>query len=128
MSLNSFSQTSDSVTCIPNSQLRIAARLIEQGKLDSAELGVQRTNVRLLYQRLGAKNDIIWQYQAKDSTYKLMVANYEADQKTMLDQVSLANRQVLKLQKDVKRQKTKTAIVGIAGIAATLISIFFISK
>lgn len=127
-SLKSFSQTSDSVTCIPNDKLRLAAQLIEKGRLDSAELDIQRTNVRLLYQRVSTKNDIIRQYQLKDSTFKNIQANYDREQKNMLDQVALANRQVAQLQKDVRRQKTKVKVVGLAGIIATALTLYLTTK
>lgn len=128
ISLKSFSQTSDSVTCIPNSKLQLAAKLIEKGKLDSIELDVQRSNVILLNQRIATKNDIIAEYQLKDSTYKRIFSNYDQEQKNMLDQVVLANKQVLVLQKDVRRQKRKTFITGLAGLLATGLTLYLTTK
>lgn len=120
MSLNSFSQTSpDSVTCLPNSDLRAAAKLIAKGAIDSVELNIQRSNNKLLEQRLLIKEDIITQYKLKDNTYQDIMSNFKRESVVLLDQVALSNREVMRLQKKVKKQKAVTIIVGILGILGT---------
>lgn len=129
MTSPSISQnSSDSVTCIPNSALRTAVKLIEKGKLDSAELKVMRETVSLLNQRIQAKDLIIAEHQGKEQTYKLLAENFENQKKGFLDIVKLTNEEVMILRQDVKRQKRKTFFVGLAGIVATGLTIYLTSK
>jgi hypothetical protein len=83
--LRGISQTSDSVTCIPNSQLKKAINLIERGKVVEEELTISNKKILLLEQTNKNKDIIISEYSSKDSIcqktisgYKAMVVNLES--------------------------------------------------
>jgi hypothetical protein len=83
--LRGISQTSDSVTCIPNSQLKKAINLIERGKVVEEELTISNKKILLLDQSNKNKDLIISEYSSKDSIcqktiggYKAMVLNLES--------------------------------------------------
>lgn len=125
-SLNAISQTSnDSLTCIPNSQLKIAAKLIERGRVDSAELSFQKKAASLLSEQIQVKESIIAGLSQKIDLQKQIEATYERDKASYLDQISIVNREVLRLQKDVRKQKRKTFFTALAGIAATGLALYF---
>lgn len=128
MSLKSFSQTSDSCTCIPNSQLRIAARLIEQGRLDSIELNLTKRSFLLSQDVIKEQTKVITAWEGKEDVWKKLEANFEKEKVALLDEVGYANREIVKLNKDIKRQKRKTVLTGIAGLLATALTIYITSK
>jgi hypothetical protein len=85
LTFQAISQTSsDSITCIPNSQLKKAINLIERGKVMEQELALTKKNVSLLETNLATKDRIISEYAKKDTIsaniingYKLAVTNYQ---------------------------------------------------
>ena len=70
MTLKGTSQTLDSVTCIPNTQLRIAINLIEEGKVTKQELDSTKELVNYLYKRIGVKDSLLLRYGQKDQYWK----------------------------------------------------------
>lgn len=72
-----ISQTSDSVTCLPNSQLKKAINLIEQGKVYKEELEVSQKKIVKLEEFLNHKDKIINEYGKKDSIAQRIISSYE---------------------------------------------------
>ena len=87
--------------------------MIEKGKIDSIELAIQRTNVRLLYQRITAKNNIIREYQEKDSLFQKAMNSFKRENANLLDQIAVANEAVMKMQREIRRQKRRTWLTWI---------------
>lgn len=76
--------STDSVTCIPNSQLRRAINIIENGKVVKQELEISKERSVVLEYRISVKDSVISQYQKKevnwnkiDANYKSQILNYE---------------------------------------------------
>jgi hypothetical protein len=69
--------SSDSVTCIPNTQLRKAINLIENGKVVKKELELSNERTVLLEYRISTKDSIISQYIYKEDNWKKIDANYK---------------------------------------------------
>ena len=71
MTSKGISQNSnDSVTCIPNYQLRKAINLIEQGKVAQEELDSTKQLVVYLNKRITTKDSILLRYGQKDQYWK----------------------------------------------------------
>ena len=70
MTSKGISQTLDSVTCIPNSQLRIAINLIEKGKITQQELDSTQELVKYLDKRIATKDSLLLRYGQKDLYWK----------------------------------------------------------
>jgi len=71
MTSKGISQNSnDSVTCIPNYQLRKAINLIEQGKVAQEELDSTKQLVVYLNKRINTKDSILLRYGQKDQYWK----------------------------------------------------------
>ena len=71
MNLKGISQNlNDSVTCIPNYQLRKAINLIEKGKVTQEELDSTKQLVIYLNKRITTKDSIILRYGQKDQYWK----------------------------------------------------------
>jgi hypothetical protein len=71
MTSKGISQNSnDSVTCIPNYQLRKAINLIEQGKVAQEELDSTKQLVVYLNKRINNKDSILLRYGQKDQYWK----------------------------------------------------------
>jgi hypothetical protein len=103
--LRGISQTSDSVTCIPNSQLKKAINLIERGKVVEEELTISNKKILLLEQTNKNKDIIISEYSSKDSIcqktisgYKAMVVNLES---------SLSNAKSINTIDKIRNRKQK---------------------
>jgi len=76
--------STDSVTCIPNSQLRRAINIIENGKVVKQELELSKERSVVLEYRIATKDSIISQYINKennwikiDENHKKQIINYE---------------------------------------------------
>ena len=114
-----ISQTSnDSVTCLPNSQLKAAIVKIEQGKLVKEELDLTNQKVNLLEGRIVLKDSVITFLKEKNALYDKMMWSYESsidNYKKIIDNLD----QKYKLQRTIaKRQKLAkwgTFIAGLGG-------------
>ena len=114
-----ISQTSnDSVTCLPNSQLKAAIVKIEQGKLVKQELDLTNEKVSLLEGRIVLKDSIITFLREKDAINNKMMWSFEDtidNYKKMLDNLD----QKYKLQRSIARRqklaKWGTFIAGLGG-------------
>lgn len=114
-----ISQTSnDSVTCIPNSQLKLAIVKIEQGKLVKQELDLTNEKVKLLEGRIVLKDSIITFLREKDALNNKMMWSYDdtiENYKKVIENLE----QKYKLQRSVSRRqklaKWGTFIAGLGG-------------
>lgn len=114
-----ISQTSnDSVTCIPNSQLKLAIVKIEQGKLVKQELDLTNEKVKLLEGRIVLKDSIITFLREKDALNNKMMWSYD-DTIDNYKKVIENLEQKYKLQRSVSRRqklaKWGTFIAGLGG-------------
>ena len=71
------SNSSDSVTCIPNSQLTQAINLIEKGKVAQNELVLTKSKIVLLESRISTKDSIISKFQFKEKVWADVDATYK---------------------------------------------------
>lgn len=121
--LPSISQTSnDSVTCIPNSQLKKAISQIELGKVFKEEAELGRTKIATLEGYVKNRELIIREFQRKDSIASNVISSYE--QAVINFQSQLKNAEMMnKIQKKViNRQKfRKILALGIGFGAGFLI-------
>jgi hypothetical protein len=114
-----ISQTSnDSVTCIPNTQLKLAIVKIEQGKLYKQELEFTNEKVKLLEERIFLKDSIITFLREKDVLYNKMMWSYDDsidNYKKIIDNL----QEQYKIQKSISRRqklaKWGTFIAGLGG-------------
>jgi hypothetical protein len=114
-----ISQTSnDSVTCLPNSQLKAAIVKIEQGKILKQELDLTNEKVSLLEGRIVLKDSVITFLKEKDALHNKMMWSYEAsidNYKKIIDNLD----QKYKLQRSIARRqklaKWGTFIAGLGG-------------
>ena len=114
-----ISQTSnDSVTCLPNSQLKAAIVKIEQGKLFKQELELTNQKVNLLEGRIVLKDSVITFLKEKNALHEKMMWSYEAtidNYKKIIDNLD----QKYKLQRSISRRqklaKWGTFIAGLGG-------------
>ena len=112
-----ISQTSsDSVTCIPNSQLKKAINLIEKGKVVEEELVATKELLKNSETRLSVKDSIIGKYQLSENQYKAFVKNLEENVKNDSRIIYNLNTQIKLTQKIARRQKLSKYIVGILGV------------
>jgi hypothetical protein len=108
----------DSVTCLPNTQLRKAINIIEHGKVVAKELAIVNQKVTLLEYAVNLKDSTLAQYRIKDNLHNQMVTGYEA---AILNYKSILanNEQSLKIQRTmVRRQKLAkwgTFLAGLGG-------------
>ena len=65
----------DSVTCIPNTQLRKAINLIENGKVVKQELDIVKQRSVILESRIALKDSIISQYVKNENNWKKIDSN-----------------------------------------------------
>lgn len=124
-----ISQTSkDSITCLPNSQLRKVIRSNEEGKIAIAELALMKENNNALLLRISYKDDIIQQYINQDSIQMQIITNFEIQVKALEEKIAINEKWVKDLRKQLRRQKTKTFLVGTLGVLTTAATFYFLTK
>lgn len=121
ISYSGISQTSidKGCTCIPNANLRAAAKKIEQGKIDRAELILERRQKGILLERLSEKDSIITTMNEQRQLYDEQMSNYE---RMIINDSSVIGEQTLRmkdLSRQLKTQRWKTRLAVVLGIIAT---------
>jgi len=113
-----ISQTSsDSVTCLPNAQLKKAINLIEKGKVVEEELVATKELLKNSETRLSLKDSIIGKYQLSEKEYKSMVTNFEQNLNNDKRIIYNLETQIKLSKKIARRQKLSKYIVGILGVS-----------
>lgn len=113
--------SSDSVTCIPNSQLRGALVAVVQGQRAQEKLSVCDTTVSLLQRRLEAKDSAISIYRQITDRNNLIKQVDDREIFNLKSQNSLLMIAETKMLRRVKAQKRKTIFI-VAGIALAAIA------
>jgi hypothetical protein len=109
--------SSDSVTCIPNAQLKKAINLIEKGKVVEEELNATKELLKNSESRLSLKDSIIGKYQLSEKQYKSLVANFEQNLNNDKRIIYNLETQIKLSKKIARRQKLSKYIVGILGVS-----------
>lgn len=79
LTLSGISQiASDSVTCLPNSKLRLAIKKIEDCKILKEELEQTQKGIIILETKVSLKESIISDYEAKDFLWQKTMINYDS--------------------------------------------------
>ena len=109
--------SSDSVTCLPNAQLKKAINLIEKGKVVEEELVATKELLKNSETRLSLKDSIIRKYQLSEKEYKSLVTNFEQNLNNDKRIIYNLETQIKLSKKIARRQKLSKYIVGILGVS-----------
>lgn len=125
MSSKGISQNlNDSVTCIPNSQLRKAINLIEKGKIVQEELDSTKQLVLYLNKRIDTKDSILIRYGQKDQYWK-KIDGVNKEKIGNLNKVIDNQNKVIEIHTNtIKKQKK----LGLIKIGLGVILGFFIAQ
>ncbi len=125
MTSKGISQNSnDSVTCIPNYQLRKAINLIEQGKVAQEELDSTKQLVVYLNKRINTKDSILIRYGQKDQYWK-KIDGVNKEKISNLNQVIDNQNKVIGIQsRSIRRGKIGKVAMLMLGLGTG----FLISK
>jgi len=110
--------SNDSITCLPNSQLKTAIVKIEQGKLYKQELDLTNEKVKYLENRITMKDSVITFLKEKDSLHNKMTWVYEAsidNYKKMIDNLQEKYRLQRSISRRQKLAKWGTFLAGLGG-------------
>jgi len=114
----------DSVTCIPNEQLRKAINLIEQGKITKEELDSTKQLVLYLNKRINTKDSILIRYGQKDQYWK-KIDGVNKEKIGNLNQVISNQNKVIEIKDYTIRKQKKIGIIKLLlGVSLG----FFIAK
>ena len=83
------------------------------------ELSLSVSKIKLLEQKVVLKDSVI-------KNLNFQIGNFESIMLTKSDQLSLSQELSKRLQNDLKKQKLKTKLMGGAGIAAIIGTIFLL--
>jgi DNA-binding XRE family transcriptional regulator len=120
-----ISQTyKDSVTSIPNSKLRKAINLIEEGKVTKEELKLSKETINFLEHRIELKDSIIYKYAVKDLYWKQVDSNNKLEIVNYKKVITNTNQMYDIQTKNYKRQKK----LGFVKLAFGVLIGLFIAK
>jgi hypothetical protein len=122
MTSKGISQNSnDSVTCIPNNQLRKAINLIEKGKVAQEELDSTKQIVVYLNKRIEKKDSILILYGERDLNWK-KIDGVNKDKIGNLNQVITNSNKIIDIQaKSIRRGKFGKIALLVLGFGAGII-------
>jgi hypothetical protein len=106
-------QVTDSVTCIPNSQLKGAIKEILDGRACSVERELLYNNIQLYTDVIANKDSIITSKVAKETSFKRQIAaQREVEQ--------IYKIEIDAYKKQLRRNRNKMIGIGVGGITVTL--------
>jgi DNA-binding XRE family transcriptional regulator len=114
----------DSVTSIPNSKLRKAINLIEEGKVVKEELKLSKENIKFLEHRIEVKDSIIYRYATKDLFWKQLDSNNKLEITNYKKVITNTNEMFDIQTKNLKKQKR----LGFVKLAFGVLVGLFIAK
>ena len=117
-----ISQNYDSSTYIPNSQLRKAINLIENGKVVQEELKFTKEREKYLENRLKIKDSVLFHFATKEQYYKKIDSNYKIEIGNY-KQVIFNDKLVFEIQnsKIVGLKRKKWLFLAVGSLATYLI-------
>ena len=122
MTSKSISQNSnDSVTCIPNTQLRLAINLIEKGKITKEELDSTNQLVIYLNKRITTKDSLLYRYGQKDQVWKKIDDNNKLKINNLNEVISNSNTIIGIQSKSIKRSKFAKITMLMLGLATGIL-------
>lgn len=107
--------STDSVTSIPNSQLRKAINLIENGKVVKKELELTKERSVVLEYRISVKDSVISQYEKKEANWNKIDANYKSQIFNYEDYARNSQRIFEEQRKQIRGLKFKKWVGILAG-------------
>lgn len=107
--------SSDSVTFIPNTQLRKAINLIENGKIVKQELELVKERSVVLEYRISTKDSIISQYLTKEKNWNKIDANYKQQLSNYNNYAKNSQRIFEQQRKQIRGLKFKKWVGILAG-------------
>jgi len=108
----------DSVTCIPNYQLRLAINIIEKGKITQEELDSTKKLVTYLSTRIVKKDSILMLYGKRDINWK-NIDDINKQKISNLNQVINNSNKIIDIQgKSIRKSKIQKIALLIIGFAA----------
>jgi hypothetical protein len=113
-----ISQTSnkDSVTCIPNSQLKKAIELIEKSRVHEEEIENLKQTMNLFRKSVINKDSIITIMSGREIEYRTIMTNQSKQITNSQVLVNNLERNIEVRNKFYKSQKKKSAITALVGI------------
>jgi hypothetical protein len=113
-----ISQTSskDSVTCIPNSQLKKAIELIEKSRVHEEEIENLKQTMNLFRKSVINKDSIITIMSSREIEYRTIMTNQSKQITNSQVLVNNLERNIEVRNKFYKSQKKKSAITALVGI------------
>jgi hypothetical protein len=125
--LSAFTQSSrDSITCIPNSQHRLAIEEIIRGRAAMRENALLRRNDTIWAAIVSERDSIISLMRSKEGKYAAIEDGYVQRIKLAEQQHELTKQWAGELSGKLKRQRRRTLLWSVGGILATGASIYFL--
>lgn len=118
----------DSTTSIPNSQLRKAVILIEQGRIDARTILTQDSVIKILQVQITAKQNQLNAYLKREITYKTLIDKYKQSETIKDNAAVIGTKYQNALKSQLKRSRTNTVLVGIAGVIVSGLVLYVTTK
>ena len=113
------SQPTNNPTDVKRPIVKLVIKDLIKGDGAKEELSLSISKINLLEQKVILKDSVI-------KNLNFQIGNFESIMLTKSDQLSLSQELSKRLQNDLKKQKLKTKLMGGAGIAAIIGTIFLL--
>lgn len=108
--------------------IRLPAKVARKLYTDALQKDVLLEQVAILNQRISEKEAIITGLDEKDSINSQIIETYTNEISVMKDQRTIFETEIKAFKKALKKQRRKTVVVGILGIATTAVAFYIGSQ
>jgi len=84
--------------------------------------------INLLRKQLEGESKQITSYIQREKDYQSLVSNYKKEIALREQSQDISTKWVTSLQRDLRRQRTKTVLTGVLGLVATGITLYLTTK
>ena len=126
--LGSFTAKSQDSTKISDKDLRAGAAIFFEWQFQLLELKAKDENIAIMANQIDTKNKQIAAFKKREQTFTNLIDAYKQDSTLAASQINVYKGMTTSLKKDLKKQRTKTTLAIIGGIAASGLTLWLSNR
>lgn len=127
LSANITANCQDS-TRVADKDLQAGVAIIEEWRFMKLELKAKDENIAIMANQIDTKNKQIAAFKVREKKFTSLIDAYKQDSTLAASQINVYKGMTTGLKKDLKKQRTKTTLAIIGGIAASGLTLWLSNR
>lgn len=127
LSANITANCQDS-TRVADKDLQAGVAIIEEWRFMKLELKSKDENIAIMANQIDTKNKQIAAFKVREKKFTSLIDAYKQDSTLAASQINVYKGMTTGLKKDLKKQRTKTTLAIIGGIAASGLTLWLSNR